>query len=221
LGFTLNDVTAVTLFYKTKDLIDLSIKSFRKYYPSIPLVIVDNSDGDDCTIALRDFVNNDNYSTLIETGSNLGHGAGLDVGIRNVSSKLIYIFESDVFMKVPGLIEELISIVGDKTYGVSEIHWVTYDKPFSDVSRDFIERKKMRYIWIYAGLLSKDKYLEFPPLGNDQKTNAFPIGETMRSIHDKGDDELLVDFDLSKYVTHLYGGTRCRYGIGGEGNYVN
>ena len=221
MGFTLNDVTAVTLFYKTEDLINLSIKSFRKYYPTIPLIIVDNSGGDDCTIALRDFVSNDNYSTLIETGSNLGHGIGLDVGIKSSNSKLIYIFESDVFMKVPGLIEELISMVKDNTYGVSEIHWVTYDKPFSDVSRDFIERKKMRYVWIYAGLLSKDKYLEFPPLGNDQKTNAFPIGEAMRSVHDTGDDELLVDFDLSKYVTHLYGGTRCKYGIGGEGNYVN
>ena len=51
----MKDVTALVLFCCTTNLIDFSIRSFRKFYPKMRLVIVDNTGiaNHECTKSLK------------------------------------------------------------------------------------------------------------------------------------------------------------------------
>jgi hypothetical protein len=62
--------------------------------------------------------------------------------------------------------------------------------------------------------LSKETYFKFPAWDSHNGCNASPLLKAMRAIADSGrDKELMVEFDVDKYVTHLYGGTRLVIGI--------
>jgi hypothetical protein len=77
----MDSITAITTVCKTIHYAELSIGAFRKYYPEIPLIVVDNSEGDECSRFLRDYLGGDPYSSLIQTPFNIGHGPGMNRGM--------------------------------------------------------------------------------------------------------------------------------------------
>ena len=113
---TLENVEAQTLYYKTIDLAKKSLPAFRDFYPDMRLVVVDNSGGDDCTMFLREWVGRDKNAMLLETPRNLGHGKGMDFGIKRSKSKYVFLFESDVIMHHGRIIEKMIENMTEQAY---------------------------------------------------------------------------------------------------------
>ena len=214
----LEQIEAQTLYYRTINLAKQSLPSFRMFYPELRLVIVDNSGGDECTMFLRDWVNQDKYSELLEIPKNLGHGRGLDYGIQRSKCKYVFLFESDTIILNGGIIEKMLELMTYKVYGIGDLFYCTASHPYNYICKVTenigFSRTKMKYIWTYAALISVEKYKEFPPFNDDSGTNASPLGDAFKAIHWTGrPDELLIDFDTSPYVKHLEHGTVKLHGF--------
>ena len=209
----LDEVTGLILFCRTPHLIDLSLISFRRYYPEIKIIVVDNSGKDkSCTNQLERCCDADGNMELYVLPENLGHGIGLHYGIKEVKTKYTYIFESDVETKKRGIIEAMLDLMTNSVYCVSETDLVTYKEgKWWDPKAGI---RMMRRPWIYVALLNNKKYFEFPAFNSDNGTNAAPLKSACQAIDNSGKaDELLVHFDPSPYIKHHYGGTRNRIGI--------
>jgi glycosyltransferase involved in cell wall biosynthesis len=202
----MDNVTALVVVYKTLDYITVAYESFRKFYPTLPLVIVDNSEGDPCSEYVDNLQINDPQLTVFHMKQNVGHGVGLDYGIRSITTEHIYFFDSDTKMLKGGVIEELLTVGGDNYYTVSTSTYV--DRGGRLLPRAF-RGERIKFVYGYATLLNRKKYLKYPPLTK----YGLPILEAYIAIHDEGNGEkLLKTFPVNKYVYHASGGTRARYG---------
>lgn len=211
----MRDVTALVLFCCTKNLIDYSIGSFRKFYPDMKLVIIDNSGRERseclmCTDALKEYCEIDKRAELIIMPENLGHGLGMHHGLQQIKTTYTYIFESDVVMERAGLIEAMLKLATSRIYSVGPILIVSYHEGKQSFKR---HERSMRRLWPYASLVSTKTYFEYPYWDSDEGINAAPLKKAMQKIADFGKDELMIEFDVDKYVTHRYGGTRKVIGI--------
>jgi len=226
----LSDVTAVVVFCRTKELIDISIGSFRKFYPDMKLIIVDNSSDEEefiqedknaygkyvdrgdgsCTRALKDLFANDKNTELYLMPNNLGHGLGLDFGIRQVKTTFAYTFESDTIMESGGLIESLLELSSPDMYCIGRTEKTYYDdgRPVKA-----LDKRIMRMFWAYALLVSVKTYLKYPIWDSNKGTNTIPTFRSQQAIADSGEEEnLIIDFDVDRYVKHLFGLTRKEIG---------
>lgn len=220
----MRNVTALVLFCCTKNLIDYSIGSFRKFYPDMKLVIIDNSgtkrepEGPMCTDALKKYCRTDKNTELIVMPRNLGHGIGMHYGLQQIKTTYTYIFESDVGMNKFGLVEVMLELITPRIYSVGPTIIVCYRQGRKSSSKS--KERTMRRLWPYSSLMSTKMYFEYPSWDSDQGTNAAPLKKTMQKIADSGkEDKLMIEFDVDKYVTHKGGGTRGIIGIPPLRNY--
>lgn len=226
----MDDVTALVVFCCCEKLIKPCLDSFRKFYPNIKLLIVDNSNVINhghclsCTESLKEYCKNDPMTELHMMPFNIGHGLGLHYGITEVSTKYVYIFEPDTIHILPNLIENMLKMVNKETYGVGRvvqcpyIHDIKQGKNITLHSRNrkFIARNRrlsyMKMLWLYSGLIVIKRYSEFPPFDSHEGCNADPIRKASQAIHNTGKN-LYVDFNVDKYVLHTGGGSRTIVGI--------
>ena len=219
----MKNVTAMVLFCCTENLIDYSIGTFRKFYPEMKLIIIDNSgttrpEGRRCISALKRYCKSDPNAEHFIMKRNLGHGVGMHYGFQQVKTTYTYVFESDVTMREPGLIEAMLKLATPQIYSVGPTIIVTYAK--AEESSKNVKHRIMRRLWPYSSLLSTKTYFKFPPWNSDGGINAAPLKDAMRKIDNSGKDkELMIEFDVDKYVTHKYGGTRGIIGIPPLRNY--
>ena len=212
----MKNVTALVLFCSTAKLIEVSIESFRKFYPDMKLIIVDNSgktrpESLACTKALKEYCKKDKNAELVITSKNLGHGLGMTHGFKKVKTPYVYVFESDVIMNKPGLIEAMLKKIKPSTYAVGPILMVSYHRA-QEVDPN--EPGAIRRLWPYSSLISLKTYFKYPVWNSDKGINAAPLGDATRAIEDTGKSlKLLVEFNVDKYVTHLGGRSRAVVGI--------
>lgn len=133
----MKDVTAVTINWLTARRTLGAINSFKKFYPDIPLVVVDDASNERNK---GDFFNVYNGSsncpdlefdpdteklkniegvTFIQSpnldGHSRGHGACVDEAIKVINTRWMFHFHSDYRLTKPGLLEELMDGL-DETY---------------------------------------------------------------------------------------------------------
>lgn len=197
--FSLYDITAIMVAYKTPDLVKVAYESFRKFYPTVPLIIVDNSEEDECTRYIVSLKQTDDHLTIIAPEKNIGHGNGLHVGIQAARTKLCYVFDTDTEMYTDGILEGMLELVDGKTYGVGLL--VKIDKR-GNLIDDGID-----YLTIATAIINKDVYLCYSPLFE----HGAPLLHAMVEIENT--DVVLKKFPVRKYVKHFERGTRNRFGI--------
>ena len=216
----MNNVTALTVFYKTPTLIHVSLDSFRRYYPEMQLVVVNNSPKDDvCTRHLIDFLKDDENCTFIQLGMNYGHGPGLNRGMKHIKTSYVYIFDSDVEIIREGFIEEMMEFMDEETYGVGFTRLTTRGGQNKDKG-DLKDSDTLKYLHPLACLISVKQYYKFPKF----YSGGAPFNRTMGAIKDTGEyDKLIKHFPVialghtgsmkPNYIKHHGGSTRARYGI--------
>lgn len=208
----MKNVTGVVVFCCTPNLIDVSIKSFREFYPKMRLIIVNNSfderqEGLNCTKALEEYCKTDENVELHTLPVNIGHGLGMHHGIEQVKTKYIYMFESDTLHQKPNLIEDMLKVATNVAYAVGPTVIVDYE--YCKYSATGVRR-----LWPYASLINRKKYYKFPMFSSDKGVNAAPLLKVTQAIADSGiQDKLLIEFPVNLYVKHLDGGTRGVIGI--------
>lgn len=103
------DITVLICQRKTKDLISLCLESVLRFYPDIPILVVDGNSEDDSLVYLKQKTTKNKNITIWErTGIN-SHGMTMDDAILNhINTKYVLLCDSDIILERGGLIEEML-----------------------------------------------------------------------------------------------------------------
>ena len=200
------NITAITTVYRTTDLLINTYESFRKFYPELSFIIIDNSADGSCSDLTRCWMEDDPHLTVIENEENEGHGDGMHQAIGYANSINLFIFDSDVTFVKPNLLEDMMEYMNSDIYGVGWL--LNLDRGGRNVPSGF-KGETIKYLYPAFMLLNRNQYYKF------YKFTRFglPPLTAMLEIHDKGlTDRLLIDFPVKDYITHKSGATRGLYG---------
>lgn len=213
-------VTGLTVCWNTKDLIERSIKSIRSFHPSLPIFIVDGSDRkDECFSYTHSIA--DSITRVWHVERNIGHGRGMNAGIKQIKTPYVLCFDSDIVM-VKSPVQGMLDMMKEDTYGVGYCERTGYDGFDYGVHRIHLKQKPVKYLHPYFMLIQISQYKKFKPFIH----HGAPCISAMLDIHKKGlSDKILLEFpDLGhtggmglswkpcagKYIMHdvaAFGGT--------------
>lgn len=188
-------ITGITVVYNTKGLIDRAIKSIRKFYPELPLIIVNGSTpGHKCDIYLKSKPYDN--CTIYNIGSNIGHGEGLDHGLAKCKTQQALLFDSDIEIKKEGVIEKMQANLKDSNYGIGEICHT--DRHGRNVTIG------IPYLHPHFMLINKIQYNKY----NKFVHHGAPCIKTMLDLYEQSKSSMLIKFPVKDYIEHDYRGTR-------------
>jgi len=204
-------ITGITVCWNTKDLIERAYNSIRKFYPDMPIIIIDGSDpGDPCAAYVRGLASD--ITTIIQPGYNVGHGRGMCMGIEKAATPYALIFDSDIELLEPCLPAMLAMMEAD-TFGVGYLEDIGYDGFRYKIHPH--PEGPLPCIHPYWQLINIENYKKFHPYVH----HGMPVYLTMLDIHKKGlSSKILKQFpglsnehcqgsDVSRFVRHHSNGT--------------
>lgn len=189
----IDDITAVTVCWNLKSLMECSIGSIRKFYPELKILVIDGSDKDNpCYSYLDELADHDCCIKIIHTGYNIGHGRGMHLGIKHINTPYCLFFDSDIVM-VKAPLEAMLDYMTNDTYGVGYSEIVAPDGHDYGVLPVHHVRKvpKVKYLHPMFQLIQVKEYKKFKPYIH----HGAPCISAMLDIHKKGlSDIILKDF---------------------------
>lgn len=198
-----NYVSAITVNYKTLDLIERCFHSLRQYYPTLPVVLVDNGSGDDSTQFVAE--QEGPCTTAILLKGHCGHGLGLHEGLLAARTPYVFTLDSDCGTRRGGFLEEMVRLFfrDEALYAAGEIQWLHH------VGRDWRTPDpaypgQAPYVHPSAMLLDRNKYLGLKPFNR----GGHPCEDNMADAFEH--DYRVFDFPIGDWVFHLHRGTRNR-----------
>lgn len=192
------NLTGLVVSYNTKELLQKAIQSIRKFYPELPLLIVDGSTYlSDCHKYVKALSESDPNIERIYVAGNIGHGKGMDRGIRYIKTKYVLLFDSDIEMIEPCLELMLESWqLRTKLYGVGQV--IQVDKNGTNDEGGF------PYLHPHFCIIDRKQYFNFHPFIH----HGAPLIKAMINICRNGHLLALSNFKVFKFVTHKGKGTR-------------
>jgi GT2 family glycosyltransferase len=212
-------MTGLVVAYNTRTLLKRAVESILKFHPSFPLLIIDGSDKDNECFSYTQSLKSDQIR-VINPGSNIGHGKGMELGLRMIGTQYALIFDTDIVMlKSP--LSEMLKLMTPDTFGCG---WVTEIGTDGYDYGTFPHQKKdgpVKYLHPYFQLVNVKNYKKFIPYCH----HGAPCYKTMVDIHKRGLSGTLKHFPgltghtngkganwigtPSEYVQHDFGGTRA------------
>jgi len=200
-------ITGITVCWNTKNFIERAYSSVRKFYPEMPIVIIDGSNPDDpCAAYVRSLASE--KTTVVSLGHNIGHGRGMCMGIDRVKTPYALIFDSDIELLEPCL-PAMLSMMEEDTFGVGTIDEKVDFNRFAHGPHGHVNGP-VRYLQPYFQLIDIRNYRKFYPYVH----HGAPCYLTMLDIHKRGLSGKilkqfpgLIAYGPLKYVRHDFGGT--------------
>lgn len=190
----MNNVTAIIVSYNTPDLLQECYMSLRRFYPTMPVIIIDGSTpGNFCQKAATNIGYEENTAVKI-LGYNIGHGKGLHMGLQLSKTKYALLIDTDVTINCSGVIERLLELFTDHTFGVGKV--LNVDRHGNNVGRGH------KYLHPHFALISRGKYFNVRPAIN----HGAPLLLSMFDLPAHGYN--LIDVTWGDNVTHHERGTR-------------
>ncbi len=199
------NVTAVIINFQTFDLTHRAIKSFRRYYPEIPLLLIDNGSKDDSTFNFEMLVKASTTPTeLIINKKNVHHGPAMHQAIERTSSEYLLFVDSDCEIRKGGFVELMLSLLSgsDQNYVVGKKVYMN-NRGFDVYKND---GDAIEYIRPICMLLKREIYLKLPKF----EKHGTPCLGNMKEAVRQG--YRLIDFPIEKYIIHQGRGTTSRFG---------
>lgn len=171
-------ITGITVCWNTKDLIERAYNSIRKFYPAMPIIIIDGSDaGDPCAAYVRGLASD--ITTVVPLGYNIGHGRGMCMGIEKAKTPYALIFDSDIELLEP-CIPAMLAMMEADTFGVGYIEDIGYDGFRYKIHPH--PEGPLPCLHPYFQLIDIRNYKKFHPYVH----HGMPVYLTMLDIHKKG-----------------------------------
>jgi GT2 family glycosyltransferase len=199
---TSNDISTVIVNYRTPELLETAATSFRKFYPDVELVIVDNGSNDRSLDVIEALVKSNPMKTKsIMLDKNYFHGPAMDRAMRSVDKEIVFFLDTDIEVKRGGFIELMLQEFNreEKVYGVGRIDRVN--------KRGFAtEDGAITILLSPYMMLRRKKYFDLPPF----KHHGMPTLDNFSAAESKG--YLLERFDIANYIEHYGRGTASKFG---------
>jgi hypothetical protein len=172
-------ITGITVCWNTKDLIERAYNSIRKFYPEMPIIIIDGSDaGNLCATYVRGLASD--KTTVISLGYNIGHGRGMCLGIDKAKTRHALMFDSDIELLKPCLSEMLVMMEED-TFGIGDVDETANRSRHINWTRNPVYGS-IRYLQPFFQLIDIRNYRKYYPYVH----HGAPCYLTMLDIHQKG-----------------------------------
>lgn len=194
----MKDVTGVVVNYNTHKLLKIAIDSIRALHPHMKIIVIDGSDKRHPSFFyVHDVIALMPNVKVFQFNHNIGHGKGLDYGIRHADTKFCMLFDSDVEMNQDPLEQMVDRIKADNLYGIGQLvkinkHGVNDDNGFE-------------YLHPHFCVVDRAKYIFYHPFIH----HGAPFIKTMRMMYEKRlSKKLLRNFPVGDFVLHKERGTR-------------
>ena len=199
---TFDDVTTVIVNYRTPDILETAMTSFRKFYPEVELVVVDNGSNDRSVDVIGTFVkSNPNKTKSIMLDKNYYHGPAMDRAMRSVGKEIVFFLDTDTETNRGGFIELMLQEFDrdEKVYGVGRVDMVN--------KRGFATEDGTETILISAYMMLRRKiYFDLTPF----KHHGMPTLDNFSVARSEG--YILRNFDIASYIKHYGRGTASKFG---------
>ncbi|HEX7071927.1 MAG TPA: glycosyltransferase [Rhodothermales bacterium] len=195
-------VSAIVVNYQTPDLLDVAVRSFKSFYPQIPLTVIDNGSRDESRATIQRLADSLPAIEPVCLDANLYHGPAMDLGLRGVESPLAYVFDSDTETLRGGFLEAMAGVLDadDALYGAG--HVVHADR------RGFARPTGVPVLASAYMMLKTHIYRSLPPFVH----HGLPALANFAAAEHAGYG--LASWPIEEYVKHLGRGTAERYGYG-------
>jgi GT2 family glycosyltransferase len=196
------DVTTVIINYQTPDLLEVAVNTFKKHYPEVPLLIVDNGSKDESKKAIQDLTSQNPKTESLFLDKNIYHGPAMDLVIRNhVQTGYTFFLDSDTETHRSGFLEKMTSLASAQDiYAVGETITIN--------NRGFKDDKGFNVLMTPFMLIKTKVYKQFPPFIH----HGQPTIHNFRDAQKEGLE--LAEFQVSDYIFHHWRGTANRFGYG-------
>jgi hypothetical protein len=158
------------------------VKSIRKFYKTIQIIVIEGSKAGNVSVFA------DINIRVRCHGFNVGHAEGLKLALKEVKTKYVLIFDSDIEMKSP-CIETMLMQFKKDTYGVGQV--VTVDKTGHNATQG------IPYLHPHFCIVNREKY--------EQNASLLDCGAPF--IDAMKCKIKIKHFDVSKYILHKERGT--------------
>jgi len=212
-------MTGLVVVYNTKSLIEASFTSTRKFHPNLPILIIDGSDkNNECFSYVKSLA--DENTKIVQLEKNIGHGRGMDMGLRMIQTRHALIFDSDIVMlKSP--LSAMLEMMEEDTFGCGWINEIGFDGYDYNTFQHQIKDGPVKYLHPYFQIVNVANYKKYAPYCH----HGAPCYKTMIDIHKRGlSGKILKHFPgltghtsgkgsnwigrPSEYIQHDFGGTR-------------
>lgn len=199
-------VSVVIINFRTPDITSRAVTSLRWFYPTVPLILIDNGSADGTSVRVLEELTKlaPSQTLLVKNPTNLHHGPAMDQAARLADTPNLLFFDSDCEVVKGGVVESMLSVLqqDEEIYAVGKrIHMDRRGYDLPEPAQDGIP-----YIRPICMMLRRGLYLDLPPF----ERHGAPCLSNMRRAAERG--YRLAHFDIGEYVTHLGRGTASRFG---------
>jgi len=199
---TPKDISTVIVSYRTPDLLETAAESFRKFYPDIELIIVDNGSNDRSIEIIEKLVKSNSGKTKsILLDKNYYHGPAMDQAMKSLEKEIVFFLDTDTETIRGGFVESMLNEFNrdGKVYGVGRIDRVN--------KRGFAAEDGTITILLSPYMMLRRKmYFDLPPFVH----HGMPTMQNFSAARAKG--YLLRNFEIESYIKHYGRGTASKFG---------
>jgi GT2 family glycosyltransferase len=184
-------ITGVCVTWNTKELIERAYNSIRQFHLKMKIIVIDGStSGDFCYLYLDSLKSQDLYFQVVHTNYNIGHGRGMNLGMKMVQTPFCLFFDSDIIM-VKSPLEEMLKLMENDSFGVGYTEKVGYDGFDYGVHPHHLKEPGIKYLHPYFQLVQVKEFYKYKPYVH----HGAPCISTMYDIHKRGiSDKVLKEF---------------------------
>lgn len=213
-------ITILICQRKTLDIIQLSLESLLRFYPDIPILIVDGNSQDDSLLYLRYMAIKHPNITLWErpsadTNNQTSHGVTMDEAISgHIQTKYVMLMDSDVIIERGGIIEDMLEQIKSKSaYAIGSLMLVSLSNHACGGPKD--ESDVLRYAHPSFSLYDRDVYMDIAQTKTEYKKGLFASNRfcdhgspcVYNMIEAQKRNLGIEYYPVDKYVSHLSGGS--------------
>ena len=173
-------IGCIIVSYNVPGIITRAVKSIKPYVDEV--LVIDHSQRKNKAYSETDKLG----VKVLHTNRNLGHGPGMDRGIKDLKTEYVIVMDSDTVVKDGSIIKDMLSMMRPDVYGVGKA----------------IERLGVNYLHPAFAMIRRSSYLKYAPFVN----HGAPCKDAMASISGK---MKVIDINMNK-VWHERRRTRER-----------
>ncbi|MDO8549783.1 MAG: glycosyltransferase family A protein [Ignavibacteria bacterium] len=196
-----HSICTVVINYQTPDLLKIAVESFRKFYPTFDLLIIDNGSKDNSREVIKDLQSKSPlYTKTLFLEENIFHGPAMHHAIKEFNYDYLFFLDSDTETHKGAFLEEMAEILNssDRVYGTGR--FLTLNK------RGFQSSKGISIPAPAYMMIKRNLYFQFPPFEH----HGMPVLKNFSKALKLGFE--FKEFPIENYIEHLWRGTAGRFG---------